>query len=95
MRPAEIQVNLRIRTIWSKSSLGAFWVAKDANLLHADNKDTDQTARMQMSTLDAYVGRYAFFFAAQLHWTRQMERIHYANKYPLCVASSPNVHLYH
>ena len=31
-RPAKIQISLRIRAVWSESSLGAFRIAKDANL---------------------------------------------------------------
>ena len=31
--------------IWSKSSLGAFWVAKDAKSVYADNEDFDQTTQ--------------------------------------------------
>ena len=30
VRPAKIQISLRIRAVWSESSLGAFWIAKDA-----------------------------------------------------------------
>ena len=30
VRPANIQISLRIREVWSESSLGAFWIAKDA-----------------------------------------------------------------
>ena len=29
-RPAKIQIRLRIRAVWSESSLDAFWIAKDA-----------------------------------------------------------------
>ena len=39
VRPAKIQMSLHIRTVWSESSLGAFWMAKDAKFLHADNED--------------------------------------------------------
>ena len=46
VRPAKIQISLRIRAGWSESSLGAFWIAKGAQFLHADNEDSDQTARM-------------------------------------------------
>ena len=46
VRPAKIQISLRIRAGWSESSLGAIWIAKDAKFLHADNEDSDQTARM-------------------------------------------------
>ena len=37
--PARIQIRLRIR------HLDAFWIAKDATFHHADNDDTDKTAR--------------------------------------------------
>ena len=46
MRPANIQIRLRIRAVWSESSLGAFWTAKDAIFLHEDNEVSDQTVRM-------------------------------------------------
>ena len=43
MHPAKIQISLRIHAVWLESSLGAFWIAKDTMLLHADNEDdTDQ-----------------------------------------------------
>ena len=35
MRPAKIQISLHIRAVWSESSLGAFWIAKDAKFLYA------------------------------------------------------------
>ena len=38
----------QIRAVWSESSLGAFFlIAKDAMFLHADNEDSDHTARMR------------------------------------------------
>ena len=46
VHPAKIQISLRIRAVWSESSLGAFWIAKDAEFLHADNVDSHQIARM-------------------------------------------------
>ena len=42
----QVQI-LRIRTVWSDSLLDAFWEAKDAKFLLADNEDPDQTVRMQ------------------------------------------------
>ena len=45
VRPEKIQISLHIRTVWSESSLGAFWISKDANFLHADNENSDQIAR--------------------------------------------------
>ena len=44
--PVMIQIRLRIRAAWSESSLGSFSIAKDVNILHADNDLSDQTARM-------------------------------------------------
>ena len=29
VRPAKIQIRLRIRAVWSESSLGVIWIAKD------------------------------------------------------------------
>ena len=46
----KIQISLRIPTVWPESSLGAFWIARDATFLHADNKDSDQTAHMSAGT---------------------------------------------
>ena len=44
--PAKIQI---IRAGWSESSLGIFWIAKDAKVFffYADNEGSDQTARMR------------------------------------------------
>ena len=41
VRPAKIQISLRIHVVWSESSLGPFWITKDAKFLHADNEDSD------------------------------------------------------
>ena len=46
VRPAKIQIRLRIRAVWSESSLGAFEKVKDAKSLHADNGCSCQTAWM-------------------------------------------------
>ena len=46
VRPVKILIRLRIRAVWSESSLGAFWIAKDAKFLHADNEDSDQSAHI-------------------------------------------------
>ena len=43
--PVKIQISLNI-LVWSESSLGTFWIAKDAKFLHSGNKDSDQTAWM-------------------------------------------------
>ena len=41
LRPEKIQIRLRIRAVWSESSLGAYWITNDAKLLRANNKDSD------------------------------------------------------
>ena len=46
VRPSKIQISLHIRAVWLNSLLGAIWIAEDAKFLHADNEDSDQTARM-------------------------------------------------
>ena len=47
VRPAKIQISLRIRTVWSESWLAACWIAKDTKFPHAYNEDSDQSARMR------------------------------------------------
>ena len=46
VRPANTQISLGIRPVWSESSLCTQWVAKDPRFLHADSEDSDQTGRM-------------------------------------------------
>ena len=47
MRPAKIQISLRIRAGWSESSLGAFLLAMDAKFPYADNEDWSDCANAQ------------------------------------------------
>ena len=54
--PAKIQISLRIRAVWSESSLGAFWIAKYANILQAASEDSIQTAQMRRLNC-VFVGR--------------------------------------
>ena len=56
VRPTKIQISLHIHAIWSESSLGAFWLAKGAKFLYADNEDSDQTAQMRR-LIWVFVGR--------------------------------------
>ena len=46
VRPVMIQISLRIRAVWSESSLAVVWIAKDAKFLHADNEDSDRIRRL-------------------------------------------------
>ena len=41
VRPVRIQISLRVRADWSESSLGSFWIAKDAKFLRAYNEDSN------------------------------------------------------
>ena len=41
------RISLQILTVWSKSLLSAFRIAKDTNFLHADDEDSNQTAQMR------------------------------------------------
>ena len=56
VRPANIQINMCILTVWSESSLGAFWITKDSRFLHANKEDSDQTTRMHR-LIWIFVGR--------------------------------------
>ena len=58
LRPAKIQISLRIRAVRPESSLGAFWIVKFSKLLHADNEDS--YAQVDLSPLGAHVRRYVF-----------------------------------
>ena len=46
VRPVKTQISHGIRPVWSESSPGAQWVAKDPMFLHTDSEDSDQTGRM-------------------------------------------------
>ena len=46
MCPAKIQIRLHIRAVWSESSLGTFWIAKDTMFLHLYKKNSDRSAWM-------------------------------------------------
>ena len=53
VRPAKTQISQCIRADWSEYLLGAFWIAKGAKFLTADNKDW--SARAQTDLI--FVGR--------------------------------------
>ena len=59
VRTAKIQISLRIRASWSESSQCAFWLAKDAKFLHADNKHSDQIAWV-CKVIWVFVGRICY-----------------------------------
>ena len=47
----KIQISICINAVLTESSLGTFWIEKDAKFLNADNKDSDQTAGMHLHLL--------------------------------------------
>ena len=64
VRPEKIQISLRIRAVWSESSMGTLSIVMDAKLVRADNEDSDQTvdAQADLSLRCAYkVRSYAFW----------------------------------
>ena len=51
MRPAKIQISLRFRESDQNLHLALFFlIAEDAWLLHAENEDSEQAARMRRPT---------------------------------------------
>ena len=54
VRPAKIQISMRIRAVWSESLLCAFWIAKDAKFLYANNEETLRPWLSKINALDPY-----------------------------------------
>ena len=48
VRPAMIQISLRIRAVWSESSLSAWRNFASLAIQNASSEDSDQTARMRL-----------------------------------------------
>ena len=55
VHPAKIPISLRIRAVWSESSLGAIWITRDIKFIQADIGNSDQIARMRR-VIWAFVG---------------------------------------
>ena len=63
VRPAKIQISLRIRAVWSESSLGAFWIARMESVFVRTTKTLIRLrgcAGWSESSLCAHVRRYVF-----------------------------------
>ena len=56
VRPAHIQIRLRIRAVWSESSLGASRITKGAKSLHAANENSNKNVPAQRP-IWVFVGR--------------------------------------
>ena len=56
-QPGHLLSLIRVRPVWSESSLIAEWIAKDQSFLHADSEDSDQTGWMpRLIRLGGYPG---------------------------------------
>ena len=55
--------------VWSKSSLCIKWIAKDQNLLQAENQDADQTAQMH-KLIWVFAGRTGNFVGYVMLWLK-------------------------
>ena len=67
VRPANTQISLGIRPVWSESSLCAQRVSKDLNFLHADSEDSDQTGRVPR-LIRVFAGRTCHFIGFVIRW---------------------------
>ena len=74
VRPAKTQI--RVRRVWSESSLCAQWVVKDPSFLHADSEDSDQTGRMPR-LIWVFVGRTATLVIFLMRRLRMFNVCHY------------------
>ena len=52
--PVKIQISLPICIVWSESSLGAFWIEKDAKFLHTNNEDGSNCVHWSESLLSTH-----------------------------------------
>ena len=71
--PAKFQISMRLRAVWSESSLGAFWIGKDAKFLHEGNEDwTDCTqTQADLSLRRAHTSQDIFSYVAVLLMIRK------------------------
>ena len=60
VRPAKIQISLRIRAVWSEFSLGAFRTASDTKIFRVDSVNSNQTAQSDLSLRWAHMSDGSF-----------------------------------
>ena len=60
------QISLGIRLVCFESSLGALWVAKDPQLLHADREESRRQGRSEVS-LSAHLILLILCFASNMN----------------------------
>ena len=97
-RPAKTQISLGIRPVWSESSLGAQWVAKNPSFLHADSENSHQTGRCpgwSVSSLGAH--SFCWFCHVAAQYSKTSTGMHVHNSYrpdTEAVSSSQNKELF-
>ena len=89
VRPAKIQINLRIRAVWSESSLGAFWTAKD--------KKSENSSFTERFCMGSNVGKRTFRHVrpAKTRISLRMRgliRVFVVHGKILCILSIQNAH---
>ena len=95
VRQAKIQISLRIHAVWSESSLGVFWIAKDAEFLHADNEDCSDctNAQVALSVRWAHISAGTFPHAGfQRNSLSQSQQYLKCDQRRLISACSPALH---
>ena len=76
VHPAKTQISLGIRPVWSESSLGAQWVAKDPSFLHVDSEDWSDWADAQADlSLRWAHSHFVGFVMSQLTWWDKMKSV--------------------
>ena len=86
---ATVQISQHICAVWSKSSLGTFWIAKDAKFLHVNNKVSNQTAWM-WKLIRVFIGWYVFSLSAHIFsWLRMHSDVCIGYKIPYLPKSLP------
>ena len=67
--PAQTQISLGIRPVWSESSLCTQWVAKDPSFLNADSEVSDQTGQMPR-LIWVFAGCTCHFVGFVMRWLK-------------------------
>ena len=81
-RPGTTQISLRIRAVWSESSLGAFCIAKELMFLVSDSEDSDQTARIWVFAWRTYIEKKRFSRWQSICYTEWTECHTMSEKWP-------------
>ena len=64
VRPAKTQISLRVRAVWSESSLSALWIANEPEPLQVESEDSAETASSYLSLRMEHVSWGMFYRVA-------------------------------